>query len=56
LFAQFAFADFSAPVITRAFLVGMLAGLVIASFELWAVRRRLEAVIQLLNLCSHEQA
>jgi len=56
LFAQFAFADFSAPVITRALLVGMLAGLVIASFELWAVRRRLEAVIQLLNLCSHEQA
>ena len=56
LFAQFAFADFSAPIITRALLVGMLAGLVVACIEIWVLRRRLEAVIQLLNLRNHDQA
>jgi len=56
LFAQFAFADFSAPIITRALLVGMLACLVVTCIELLVVRRRLEAVIQLLSLRKHEQA
>jgi hypothetical protein len=56
IFAQFAFTDFSAPIITRALLVGMLAALVVTCIEIWVLRRRLEAVIQLLSLRSHEQA
>jgi len=56
LLAQFALDDANEPLITRALLVAMLAGLVVASIELWDVRRRLEAVIQLLQLKTHDQA
>ena len=56
LVARFALQDFNAPVAAVAVLAGMLAGLIALAIELWAVRRRLESVIQLITLRRNEQA
>ena len=56
LFAWFVFGRFDAPNWVESVLVVMFAGLVGLSTELRLVRRRLEAVIQLVSLRNHEQA
>jgi hypothetical protein len=56
LVAQFALQGLNAPVVADALMAVMFAGLVILSIEVWVVRRRLEAIIQLCNLRGHEQA
>lgn len=53
--AQYVFKKLAAPDIVFAVMVGMFVGFVVMAFQLWALRRRLDAAIELINLNDCEE-
>ena len=55
LFAQYSLRGFAGPDLTAALIVGGFVGLVAMGVELWSVRRRLEAIVELMQVRDREQ-